>query len=77
MRAAEVGLWSPGNERVSAIGATLREHWMAAKAVARSQFWVKPASWHDPRYHLTIGGRLMRYASGSASVPKPNLVPRS
>src|SRR5579863_8706431 len=28
-------------------------------------------------YHFTTGGRLIRYASGSASVLKPKRVPRS
>lgn len=28
-------------------------------------------------HHLTTGGKLMRYASGSASVPNPKRVPRS
>jgi hypothetical protein len=69
---------------VTAIGAALCAHWAAAKAVAKDQFWLKPSSWLDPppRHHLThhqrtTGGRLMRYASGSASVPNPNRVPRS
>jgi hypothetical protein len=82
-RAAEVGLWTPTNETVTAIGAALCAHWAAAQAVAKNQFWLKPSSWLDPpqnrlaHYHLTIGGKLMRYASGSASVPNPNRVPRS
>lgn len=28
-------------------------------------------------HHLTIGGKLIKYASGSASVANPNRVPRS
>ncbi len=82
-RAAEAGLWPPPNETVTAIGAALCAHWAAARAAAHNQFWLKPASWLDSfghplsHYHLTIGGKLMRYASGSASVPNPNRVPRS
>jgi hypothetical protein len=73
-----VGLWAPTNETVAAIGSAVCAHWAAAKAVARNQFWPKASNWLDvPRHHLTMGGKLMRYASGSASVPNPNRVPRS
>jgi hypothetical protein len=78
------GLWVPTAEAAAAIGATLCAHWAAAKAAAAANpFWVKPSSWlersaqHLGAHHLTIGGRLMRYASGSASVPNPKRVPRS
>ena len=82
------GLWVPPAEAAAAIGAALCAHWAAAKAVAaKNPFWSKtnasPSSWlersanHLSAYHLTIGGKLMRYASGSASVPNPNRVPRS
>lgn len=73
-----VGLWTPTDETVEAIGNVICAHWLKAKAAARNQFWCNPASWLDPpRHHLTTGGKLMRYASGSASVPNPNRVPRS
>jgi hypothetical protein len=82
------GLWVPPAEAAAAIGAALCAHWAAAKAVAaKNPFWSKtnawPSSWLErsanplSAYHLTIGGKLMRYASGSASVPNPNRVPRS
>jgi hypothetical protein len=77
-RTATVGLWTPTTETVEQIGNVLCAHWATATAAAKSPFWRKPASWLDPpRHHLTTGGRLMRYASGSASVPNPNRVPRS
>ena len=42
-----------------------------------SRKWRIRNAAHFALYHLTSGGRLMRYASGSASVPNPNCVPRS
>lgn len=66
--------WSPSNETIEAMGTALCSHWLASHAIAHSPFWPRPLSW---LHHLTSGGRLMRYASGSASVPNPNLVPRS
>ena len=78
-KAIEQGLWVPTAEAAAAFGAALAAHWAAAKAVAaRNPFILTPPSWLErPAHHLTMGGRLMRYASGSASVPKPNRVPRS
>ena len=83
-------LWVPTGEAAAAIGAALCAHWAAAKAVAANNpFWVKPSSWLERSarqlaplplaspHHLTMGGKLMRYASGSASVPNPKRVPRS
>ena len=73
-----LGFWPPANDTFEAIGNALCSHWAAAKAAAQNPFWRKPANWLDePRHHLTMGGKLMRYASGSASVPNPNRVPRS
>ena len=57
-------LWLPPTERIEAIADVLHSHW--------SRRWRS-----ELRYHLTNGGRLIRYASGSASVLKPNFVPRS
>jgi len=76
---AAVGLWSPPNETVPGIGSALRAHWAAAKKVAQSSpFFRRSANWLDvSHHHLTMGGKLIRYASGSASVPNPNRVPRS
>jgi hypothetical protein len=67
-RTAHAGLWTPPNETVAAIGATLCAHWAAAKAATKSPFWRKTPSWLDlprpqtqkARYHFTMGGRLMR-----------------
>lgn|GEM_PF-1765570 len=76
---AALGVWTPTYGRMDSVGRALCDHWIAAKKVAESSpFFRRSASWLDlPRHHLTIGGRLMRYASGSASVPNPNRVPRS
>ena len=75
---ASVRVWTPSSETVEAIAEVLCSHWAAAKAAARSPFWSKPGNWLEwPRHHLTTGGKLIRYASGSASVPKPNRVPLS
>ncbi len=65
----------------------------AKAVAANNPFWVKPSSWLERSarqlapaplashpltpHHFTMGGKLMRYASGSASVPKPKRVPRS
>ena len=83
-------LWVPPAEAAAAIGAALCAHWAAAKAAAANNpFWVKPSSWLERSarqltsvplaspHHFTMGGKLMRYASGSASVPNPKRVPRS
>jgi hypothetical protein len=52
-RAAEVGFWTPPGERVTAIGAALGAHWVAAKAAATNQFWAKSQNWlHVPRHYL-------------------------
>ena len=74
-----LGLWTPANDTVETVGRALCEHWVAAKkAAADSPFFRRSANWLDlTRHHLTIGGKLIRYASGSASVPNPNRVPRS
>ncbi len=78
------GVWVPPAEAAAKIGAALAAHWAAAKAMAtRNPFILKAPNWlersahHFAHHHLTIGGRLIRYASGSASVPNPNRVPRS
>jgi hypothetical protein len=43
---AAVGLWSPTNESAQGIGATLREHWAAAKQVAAaSPFFRRSGNW--------------------------------
>ena len=83
-KAIDQGLWVPTAEAAAAFGAALAAHWAAAKAVAaRNPFILKAPNWlersaqHLTHHHLTIGGRLIRYASGSASVPNPNRVPRS
>jgi hypothetical protein len=52
-RATDVVLFTPTNETVTAIGAALCAHWVAAKAVAKAQFWGKPQNWLDvPRHYL-------------------------
>jgi hypothetical protein len=55
-RATEVGLLAPvTNETVAAIGAALCAHWIAAKAVAKKQFFggVRSQNWLDgPRHYL-------------------------
>ena len=78
-KAIDQGLWVPTAEAAAAFGAALAAHWAAAKVVAsRNPFILKTPNWLErSAHHLTIGGRLMRYASGSASVPNPNRVPRS
>jgi hypothetical protein len=78
-KAFDQGLWVPTAEAAAAFGAALAAHWAAAKAVAaRNPFILKAPNWLDrSAHHLTMGGRLMRYASGSASVANPNRVPRS
>ncbi len=78
MATKTIGLWTPSSDTVEAIARVLSSHWSAAKAAARTPFWPKQGNWLDwPRHHLTTGGKLIRYASGSASVPKPNRVPLS
>ena len=51
---AEVGLLIPPQDKVSAIGATLRAHWtMATAAAAKAQFWTKTQNWLNvPRHYL-------------------------
>ena len=73
------GLWVPTAEAAAVFGAALAAHWAAAKAVAaRNPFILRTPNWLErSAHHFTMGGRLMRYASGSASVPNPNRVPRS
>jgi hypothetical protein len=52
-RATTAGLLPQPNEKVSAIGATLRAHWGATAAAAKAQFWTKPQNWLDvPRHYL-------------------------
>jgi hypothetical protein len=52
-RTVQSEFWAPQKETVSAIGATLCAHWVAAKAAAKDQFWGKPQSWLDvPRHYL-------------------------
>ena len=78
-KAMDQGLWVPTAEAAAAFGAALAAHWAAAKAAAASNpFILKAPNWLErSAHHLTMGGKLMRYASGSASVPNPNRVPRS
>jgi hypothetical protein len=60
-RAADVGFWTPATkDTVTAIGAALCAHWVAAKAAAQAQFWpATQQNWLDvPRRYLnrvTIG----------------------
>jgi hypothetical protein len=74
-------------DTLDSIAASLSEHWRAA-ANSRpaklfgtsSRSWLKVAMSMNVTpggHHFTTGGRLIRYASGSASVAKPNRVPRS
>lgn len=76
-------LWQPPGETLEAIGSVLRTHWAAAKSLQPGgQFWARPANWLCQQatrldHQLTSGGKLIRYASGSASVLNPNFVPRS
>jgi len=83
-----VGTYKPSGATLEAIAAVLGEHWRTATAHPEKQFWSAPVSWLTvpdvrPRaqrardHHLTSGGKLIRKASGSASVLKPNFVPRS
>lgn len=81
--------WGPTAESLSetleTLTSVLSAHWAAAKSHPDRVFWPTPAEWlrrqatrlADGAYHLTNGGKLIKYASGSASVLKPNLVPRS
>jgi hypothetical protein len=54
--ATEAGLWTPATkDTVTAIGAVLCAHWVAAKAAAQAQFWSPPTqqNWLDvPRRYL-------------------------
>ena len=68
-------LWQPPGETLEAIADVLTSHWQAAKAHPERLFWPEAANWLS--HHFTSGGKLMRYASGSASVLNPNFVPRS
>jgi hypothetical protein len=78
-------LWQPPNEAIETLTGVLRSHWAAAKSQQAQLFWPKPANWLRQQatrlvassYHLTSGGKLIKYASGSASVLNPNFVPRS
>jgi hypothetical protein len=76
-RKTTLRLWQPPGETLEAIAEVLMSHWQAAKAHPERLFWPGPASWLGGSHHFTSGGRLMRYASGSASVLNPNFVPRS
>jgi len=52
-RATTAGFLPQPNEKVSAIGATLRAHWATTAAAAKAQFWTKPQNWLDvPRNYL-------------------------
>lgn len=52
-RASVAGFWTPTNETVTAIAASLSAHWSAAKAVAKDQFWRRNPNWlHEPRHAL-------------------------
>ena len=78
MKASRNWVWQPPTETIETIASVLRAHWAAAKSQQLSVFWPKTRhSWRTSAHHRTSGGRLIRYASGSASVLKPNLVPRS
>ena len=81
-------LWRPGEEALGAISDVLSAHWRAAARIRPPQLFTSgapkwlttgagPAPVAVPLHQAARGGRLMRYASGSASVAKPNLVPRS
>ena len=81
-------LWRPGEEAFGAISDVLTQHWRAAAGLRPHELfssavpWLRsgeavPARLPVPGHQAASGGRLMRYASGSASVAKPNLVPRS
>lgn len=65
-RTAQVAYWTPPNETVAAIGATLCAHWAAAKAAAQSPFWRKSPSWLDlPRHHTLTRITTSRWVAGS------------
>jgi len=82
-------LWRPGEDALGAISDVMSQHWRAAARMRPHELfssavpWLRsspgpvPAVIPVPVHHAASGGRLMRYASGSASVAKPNLVPRS
>jgi len=67
----------PPAETLEALASVMGAHWRAAaKSRAARLFWTASGSWLHG-HHFTTGGRLIRYASGSASVLKPKRVPRS
>jgi hypothetical protein len=68
-----LGLWSPNHETAQGIGEVLGAHWVAAKkAAASSPFFRRSANWLEvSRQHLTLGGGLVRYASGYAATLNP------
>jgi hypothetical protein len=82
-------LWRPGEEALGTISDVLTQHWRAAARLRPHELFSSAVPWLRsgagpaalpvpvPAHHAASGGRLMRYASGSASVAKPNLVPRS
>jgi hypothetical protein len=82
-------LWRPGEEALGAISDVLSQHWRAAARMRPHELFSSAVPWLRsspepaavpvpvPVHQAASGGRLMRYASGSASVAKPNLVPRS
>src|SRR5690349_14213602 len=67
------GLYRLGADRALAQGA--REH--GARFLVDSGQLAGGAAAARSGHHFTTGGRLIRYASGSASVLKPKRVPRS
>jgi hypothetical protein len=70
-------LWRPPDEALESVAAAIAAHWNAAKAYREHLFWPAAESWLRSAYHFTNGGKLIKYASGSASVLNPNFVPRS
>jgi hypothetical protein len=54
-------LWQPPDETLETVAAAITSHWnAAAKAYRERLFWPDPASWLNPVYHLTRGGKLIK-----------------
>jgi hypothetical protein len=56
-------VWRPPDETLEtldSIAAAIASHWNAAKAYRERLFWPDAASWLEPVYHFTRGGKLIR-----------------